>query len=76
MADISAETWNMAGVSLIKVHQNDDANKIRLLLLCISDISKWWGGTNIYDLTDKEIKTKYGGKMWMNLQDNKLESKK
>ena len=40
MADISAETWNMAGVSLIKVHQNDDANKIRLLLLCISDISK------------------------------------
>ena len=30
-----------------------------LKLLCISDIAKRWGGKNLYDLIDKEIKGKY-----------------
>ena len=59
MVDISAETWNKAGVSVIRIHENDDVNKTLLLLLCISDISKRWSNTNIYDLIDKEIKGKY-----------------
>ena len=62
MVDISAETWNKAGVSVIKVHENDDVNEILLLLLYFSDIDKRWGGTNIYDLIDKEIKEKYNVK--------------
>ena len=40
MVDISAETWNKAEVSLIKKHENDDANKVVVLLLCISDANK------------------------------------
>ena len=40
MVDISAETWNKAEVSLIKKHENDDANKVVFLLLCISDANK------------------------------------
>ena len=56
MVDISAETMIKPGVSAIRIHENDDANKTHLLLFCISDISKGWGGTNIYDLIDKEIK--------------------
>ena len=35
MADISAETWNEAGVSEIKIHGNNDVNKTLLLSLCI-----------------------------------------
>ena len=56
MVDISTAIWNNTGVSAIRIHENDDVNKTLLLLLCISDISKRWGGTNIYDLIDKEIK--------------------
>ena len=56
MVDIRYETWNKPGV--LKVYENDNANKICLLLLCISDISKRLGRTNIYDLIDKEIKRK------------------
>ena len=59
MVDISTETWNKTGVSVISIHENDDVNKTLLLLLCISGISKRWRGTNIYDLIDKEIKEKY-----------------
>ena len=62
VVDISAETWNHAAVSVIRIHENDDVNKTLLLLLCISDISKIWGSTNIYDIIDKEIKGKYGVK--------------
>ena len=43
-------------------NENDNANKIRLLLLCISDKSKTLGRTNIYDLIDKKIKGKQGAK--------------
>ena len=59
MVDISAEVWNKADVSVIRVHENDDVNKTVLLLLCISDASKRWGGKNLYNLIDKEIKGKY-----------------
>ena len=59
MVDISAETWNKAEVSVIKIHKNDNVNKTRLKLLCISDIAERWGGKNIYDLIDKETKGKY-----------------
>ena len=58
MVDVSAKTWNRAEVSVIKIHENDDVNKTVLLLLCISDITKRWGGKNIYDLIDKESKGK------------------
>ena len=40
MVDIRAETWDKAGGSVIRIHENDDVNKAPLLLLCISDISK------------------------------------
>ena len=59
MVDISAETWNKAGVSVIRIHEHDNVNKTLLLFLWISGISKRWSGTNIYDLIDKEIKGKY-----------------
>ena len=62
MVDISAETWSMAGVSVIRIHENDNVSKSVLLLPCTSDISKRWGSRNIYDLIDKEIKGKYGVK--------------
>ena len=58
MADISAVSWIKAEVSVIKI--NDNVSKTLLKLLCISDIAKRWGGNNIYNLTDKEIKGKYG----------------
>ena len=32
---ISAKTWIKADVSVIKIHENDNVNKIVLLLLCI-----------------------------------------
>ena len=59
MVDISAETWNKAKFSVINIHENDDVNKTLLKLLCISDVKKRWGGKNLYDLIDKEIKGKY-----------------
>ena len=57
MLEISAETWNKAGVSVIKVHENDNVNKTIFKLLCISDVKKRWDGKDLYDLIiDKEIK--------------------
>ena len=43
MVDISVETWNKAEVSVINIHENDNANKILLKLICISDIAKKMG---------------------------------
>ena len=57
MVDISAERWINAEVSVIKIQ--DNVNKTLLKLLCISDIAKRWGGKNLYDRVDKEIKGKY-----------------
>ena len=62
MAGISAETGNKAWVSVIRVHENDNVNKTLFKLLCISDVKKSWGGKNLYDLIDKEIKGKYEAK--------------
>ena len=59
MININFNTWNKAVVSVIRVHENDNVNKTLLRLLCICDINKRWGGKNIYDLIDKEIKGKY-----------------
>ena len=47
MVDISTEIWNKAEVAAINIHENDDVNKTVLLLLCISDASKRWGGKDI-----------------------------
>ena len=58
---ISDETCNNAGVSVFKIHENDDVNKTLLLLLCISDITKRLGNANIYEF-DKEIEGKYNVK--------------
>ena len=44
------------------MHENDNVNKTLFKLLCISDAKKRWGGKNLYDLIDKEIKGKYGVK--------------
>ena len=60
MADISAKVWNKAEVSVIRLHENDNVNKTLLKLLCISDAKKRWGGKNLQDLIDKDIKGKYG----------------
>ena len=59
MVDISVKAWNKAEVSVINILENDNINKTLLKLICISDIAKGWGGRNIYDLIDKEIKRKY-----------------
>ena len=59
MVDISAETWNKAGVAAINAYENNDVNKTLLQLLCISGLAKRWGGISIYDLIDKDIKGKY-----------------
>ena len=56
MVDISAETWNKAGVSVLRIYENDDVNKRLLLLLCISDISKRWGDTNILNGLIKKLR--------------------
>ena len=62
MVDISAETWNKAGVAAISVHKNNDVNKTLLQSLCISN--RWGDGVvKIFmTLIDKEIKGKYGVK--------------
>ena len=49
----------IAEVSVINIHENDNANKTLLKLLCIPDIKKNMVGKNLYDLIDKEIKGKY-----------------
>ena len=41
MVDTSAETWNKAEVSVIKIHQNDNVNKT-VLLPCISCQKSLW----------------------------------
>ena len=42
MVDISAETWNKGGVSVIRVHENGNVNKTFFKLLCVSDVKKRW----------------------------------
>ena len=67
MVDINAETWSKAGVSVIRVYENGNVNKTLFKLRCISDVKKWWGGKNLYDLIGKEIKGKYEDKNMIDL---------
>ena len=60
MVDISAKTWSNIGVSVINIHENDNASKTLFKLFCISDIAKRWDGKNNCDLIGKEIKGKFG----------------
>ena len=60
MVDIIAETWNKVKVSVTRIHENDNVNETLLKLLFISAIAKKWGGKNLYDLINKEIKGKCG----------------
>ena len=53
MVDISVETRIKAKVSVTNIHENDNANKTLLKLICVSHIAKGWGDKNIYDLIDK-----------------------
>ena len=55
VVDISCEKCNKAGVAVIKVHKNDNLNKIAQKLLCISDVIKKCSFKNLYDLVDKEL---------------------
>ena len=52
MVDTGSNTWNKAGASVIRVHENDNVNKTLLRLLCIRYLNKRWGSKNIYDLID------------------------
>ena len=63
-------------ISLIKVHENDDVNKILLLLLFVSDMGKTWGGKNIYDRIDTEIKGKYNVKKMNELIEQQMKKYK
>ena len=44
-----------AGVSVLKIHENNGVNKTILLALWISDISKRLGCTNICERNQREI---------------------
>ena len=61
MVNINSNTWNKAGLSVIRLYENDDVNKVLLQLLCICDLSKRWAGKK-YDLIDEEVKGKYNVK--------------
>ena len=74
MVDISAETWNKAGVSVIRVHENDNVNKTLFQLLCISDVEKRWVVKIFMTWLIKKLKENMRLKIWMILQSNKLES--
>ena len=72
LVDISAETWNKARVSVIRVHENDNANKT----LCISDVKKDGVVKIFMTWLIKKLKENMGLKTRVILQNNKLESVK
>ena len=59
MVDISTKTWNKAEVAVINIQENDNVKNTLFKLLHISDAKIRWGGKNLYDLINKEIKGKY-----------------
>ena len=61
------KTWNKAKVSVVNIHENNNVNKTLFKLLCISDAKERWGGKNLYDLIDKEIKGKDENKIMNDL---------
>ena len=54
------------------MYENNDVDKTLLHLLCISNIAKRWGGKNIYDLIDKEIKGKHKAKNMSELKKQQI----
>ena len=74
MVDISAKTWNIAEVSVIKIHENDNVNKTVLLLFCISDAKNDWVIKIFMAWLIKKLKENMWLKTWAILQNNKLES--
>ena len=67
MVDISAEIWNKAKFSVIKIHENDDINKI----LCISDVKKNGVVKIFMTWLIKKLKENMMLKIWMILQSSK-----
>ena len=56
IVEVSTETWNNSGVSVLKIHEDLDVNKTLLLLLRISGINKRLNCMNIYHLIVKKQK--------------------
>ena len=74
MVGISVEAGNKADVSVINVHENDNANKILLKLLCISNRKKRGVVKIFMTWLIKKLKENMRLKIWMILQSNKLEN--
>ena len=74
MVDISVEAGNKAEVSVINVHENDNANKRLLKLLCISNRKKRGVVKIFMTWLMKKLKENTRLKIWMILQSNKLEN--
>ena len=74
MVDISAETWINAEVSVINIHENDNANKALLKILYFLTLQKY--GTVKMFMTSliKKLKEFSWLKTWTGLQNNKSES--
>ena len=67
MVDISDEISNKAKFSVIKIHENDDINKI----LCISDVKKNGVVKIFMTWLIKKLKENMMLKIWMILQSSK-----
>ena len=74
MVDISVEAGNKADVSVINVHENDNANKTLFKLLCISNRKKRGVVKIFMTWLIKKLKENMRLKIWMILQSNKLEN--
>ena len=74
MVDISVEAGNKAEVSVINVHENDNANKRLLKLLCISNRKKRGVVKIFMTWLMKKLKQNTRLKIWMIFQSNKLEN--
>ena len=73
MVDISVETWNKAEISVINMHENDNANKA--LLICISDIPKKNGVVKIsMTWLIKKLRENIKLQAWVILQNSKWKS--
>ena len=74
MVDISAEVWNKAEVSVIRVHQKDHINKTLLYYFVFLKQIKDGMVKIFMTWLIKKLKGNMGWKTWVILQNNKLES--
>ena len=74
MVDISAEVWNKAEVSVIRVHQKDHINKTLLYYFVFLKQIKDGVVKIFMTWLIKKLKRNMGWKTWVILQNNKLES--